>query len=194
MSILSHITGKRTTTRGSTGIYNGQNDKYLPPHRGASDGGRIPHEPVIQGGGFRARSRGGVGPGRIGYFVTVDNSEERQISPQIGTSNTNDQLIQRNRGPWMHVGYYLPPPVTEISWTAAGPARPELHMRQGGYRRWSGADNQFYEGMHSNGPAGTALTNKRILEKVQMTPPVQNPITVPRYRGQSYSQTTRVSV
>lgn len=110
-----------------------------------------------------------------------------------------DGGIRRDRGPFFEQPQYIPPPVTWISWTDAGPRRPELHMRNVTYRNLVGNSKSRYPvvdspstGMHSMGAAGTARTSQRYVTTPQMRTARQNRISPGQYAGQTYSQTTRL--
>ena len=59
-----------------------------------------------------------------------DQTSPRTLAPGLDTElarypgTVNDGQIMRDRGPFYMAPRYLPPPVTWISWTAAGPTRP----------------------------------------------------------------------
>lgn len=110
-----------------------------------------------------------------------------------------DGLIQRDRGPFYMSPRYIPPPVTWISWTAAGPTRPELHMRNASLREMVGntrsrfpVTNSPTTGMHTMGPAGVARTVDRYVTTPQMTGARIDRLAPGQYSGQTYSQTTQV--
>lgn len=53
----------------------------------------------------------------------IENSDAR-YSP-----TTNDSQILRDKTPWYPAEVYYPAGQSWVNWTAAGPVRPELHMR-----------------------------------------------------------------
>lgn len=110
-----------------------------------------------------------------------------------------DQEVLRDRGPFYAQPHYTPPPITWVNWTAAGPTRPELHMRNVTYREMVGNSMSRYPvinspttGMHTMGPAGTARTLPRYVTTPQMRGERQFRLSPGQYSGQTYSQTTRL--
>lgn len=99
--------------------------------------------------------------------------------------NQNDSQEYRNLAPWFHKSFYLPPPQGQPSWTAAGPPRLELHMGTFRLRRLSGKYGQDQEGMHSN------IVRPLLPNRSKMQAGKQNFLTIQRYTGQSYSETTK---
>lgn len=110
-----------------------------------------------------------------------------------------DAEVQRARGPWYHRGAYMPPGLSQVNWTAAGPARPELHVRQATNRLWSGNSRSRFPvvdtpttGMHTQPPAmgpGSTL-NGRYARTPQQTAARINRLSPGQYSGQTYSQIT----
>lgn len=117
-----------------------------------------------------------------------DSRNVSQIDRGFAPGDTNDKLVNKSRGPWYHRPYYIPPPIP-VNWTQAGPVRNELHMRTYTYRKESGESFQYREGMHTMVPRQNA---QKQIGKERMTSARQNRLTVQRYRGQSYSNTTKV--
>lgn len=110
-----------------------------------------------------------------------------------------DRLIRRDRGPYFQKARVIPPGNAWVSWTGAGPARPELHARNQTWRREVGSSNSRFPvvdspttGMHTMTPSTVARTLPRYVETQQMLPPRQNRLSNARYSGQTYSQTTVV--
>jgi hypothetical protein len=110
-----------------------------------------------------------------------------------------DQRVFRDRQPFYAQPHYTPPPITWISWTAAGPTRPELHMRNATWRNLAGNSKSRYPvidspttGMHTMGPAGTERTMARYVTTPQMVGERQMRLSPGQYTGQTYSQTTRI--
>lgn len=108
-----------------------------------------------------------------------------------------DGQVQKARGPWFHCGNYIPL-AEKIRWTDAGPIRPEMHFWTFAWRRGSGQYGRALEGLHTMLPAPTkykqadearrqTAPNRTIMKR-----PYQNRVTVQRYRGQSFSATTRI--
>lgn len=111
-----------------------------------------------------------------------------------------DGQIQRDRGPFYMQPRYIPPPVTWVSWTAAGPTRPELHMRNATLREMVGNTRSRFPvvpgapttGMHTMVTPGVARTVQRYVTTPQMTGARIDRLKPGQYAGQTYSQTTRV--
>ncbi len=135
----------------------------------------------------------------------------RTLAPGLETEQArypgtaNDAAILRDRRAWYPSAHYLPPPITWVNWTAAGPTRPELHMRTVDYRVMVGNSTSRYPtvpnaptgGMHTMtpaGPGGTKMTAPRYVGSglPQMTAARTDRIANARYAGQSFSQTTAV--
>lgn len=112
---------------------------------------------------------------------------EDDINRPVYSGTQNDSSIRKDRGPWWHVEDVAPYPAHR-EFTAAGPVRPELHMRTFSYRKWSGGSHQSHEGMHTQIPKQQPqlLSGKETMSRAR-----QNRLTVQVYRGQSYSQTTK---
>lgn len=134
-----------------------------------------------------------------------DTTSPRTLAPGIENDlarypgTVYDTEIIRDRGPYYQRPVYLPPPVTWISWTAAGPPRPELHMRNSTLRELVGNSasrfpvvNTPTTGMHTSTEAGVARTVPRFVETPQMTTARQFRLSPGQYSGQTYSQTTRL--
>jgi len=110
-----------------------------------------------------------------------------------------DTKVIRDRGPFYAQPTYGPPGVSWTSWTAAGPTRPELHMRNATWRNMVGNSMSRYPvvdspstGMHTMGPAGTQRTAERYVTTPQMVAERQYRLSPGQYSGQTYSQTTKV--
>jgi hypothetical protein len=110
-----------------------------------------------------------------------------------------DGLILRDRMPWFRQSRYVPPPVTWVNWTAAGPVRPELHMRQTSYRRERGTSMSRFPvmpgsptgGMHTSMPGpGVTRSVARYVQTPQMRAARTDRLQASQYSGQTYSQTT----
>jgi hypothetical protein len=109
----------------------------------------------------------------------------------------NDALIVRDRTPYFPLPRYSRPAQGWVDWTAAGPIRPELHMRCATWRPEPGASVSRFPvvdspttGLHTNPPNAVSVTVKRYVSTPQMTPGRQDRISNSRYVGQSYSETT----
>jgi hypothetical protein len=110
-----------------------------------------------------------------------------------------DGELVRDRQPFYQRPVYVPPPVTWVNWTEAGPLRPELHMRNVTWRNMVGNSKSRYPvvdtpttGMHTTGPAGVQRTVPRFVQTPQMTPARQFRLSPGQYSGQNYSQTTQL--
>lgn len=108
-----------------------------------------------------------------------------------------DGQIIRDRGPYYRQPRMEPPGNGWVNWTAAGPTRPELHMRNATMRDMVGNSRSRYPvvespttGMHTMGPSGVARTVPRYVETPQMTAARQFRLSPGQYNGQTYSQTT----
>lgn len=56
------------------------------------------------------------------------------------SGTTNDTTVTRHKSAWYPSDSYTPAGNSWVSWTAAGPARPELHMMNSTYRKMVGND------------------------------------------------------
>lgn len=135
-----------------------------------------------------------------------DTTSPRTLAPGLDTELTRypgtvfDSQIVRDRGPYFAAPRYTPPAVSWISWTAAGPLRPELNMRNTTWREMVGNSASrfpFIEGsptggMHTMGPAGVARTVQRYVTTPQMTSARIDRLSPALYASQTYSQTTRL--
>lgn len=143
-------------------------------------------------GDARNNSSGGVAP--IGPVLSRPGWQGVMVGSSIDRApgNTNDTLITRTRLYLWREPYYIPPAQAELSWTAAGPARsmPTTRFNRN-IRPIVGGSNQEYEGAHTYLPTGQQGGNQ-LKGRKSMAPGKQNNLTVQRYRGQSYSATTKV--
>lgn len=137
-------------------------------------------------GGYDTTSPRTLAPG-------IDNELARYPGTQF------DGLIVRDRGPYYQQPVYLPPANNWVSWTAAGPTRPELHIRQATLREMEGNTRSRYPvvnspstGMHTQIPSGVSRTVQRFVQTPQMTPGRNDRLRPGQYAGQTYSQTTKV--
>lgn len=110
-----------------------------------------------------------------------------------------DTEVIRDRGPWYRDPRYMPPGVSWVSWTAAGPTRPELHQRNSTMREMVGNSRSRFPvvdspstGMHTMIPSGVSRTVPRFVTTPQMTAARQYRLSPGQYSGQTYSQTTRL--
>lgn len=112
----------------------------------------------------------------------------------------NDTEIMRDRWPWYPRDRHTPPADSWVNWTAAGPRRPELHMRNVSYRKMRGNSASRFPvvmgapttGMHTMGPAGVQRTAQRYMRTPQMVPARPFRLSPGQYASQTYSQTTRL--
>ncbi len=140
------------------------------------------------------KSAGGVPPdsrvlNRPGWQGAYDGA-----STDRAPSGYNDTLVKRSRGIIYRKAYYLPPALGagELSWTAAGPIKDMPTTRfSRTLRPLVGGSNQDKEGMHTNLPTGQQQVGGQLSGKSSMVAGRQNRLSVQRYRGQSYSQTTK---
>lgn len=134
-----------------------------------------------------------------------DTTSPRTLAPGLDTELTRypgtsfDSQIVRDRGPFYARPRYVPPPVTWISWTAAGPCRPELGMRNTTWRNLVGNSRSRYPvvdspttGMHTMITPGVARTVPRYVSTPQMRGARINRLLPGQYSGQTYSQTTQL--
>lgn len=68
----------------------------------------------------------------------------------------NDTTIRRQQMPWYPMDTYTPAGDSWVNWTAAGPCRPELHMRDATYRLMQGNSRTRQLLYPEEGPAVTA--------------------------------------
>lgn len=135
----------------------------------------------------------------------IDQTSPRTLAAGLGTELTRypgdafDTEIIRDRGPFYQRALYIPPANNWVSWTAAGPTRPELHMRCTSLRNMVGNSASRYPvvdspstGMHTMGPSGVARTVNRYVTTPQMTAARYDRLRPGQYSGQTYSQTTQV--
>lgn len=113
--------------------------------------------------------------------------------------DANDTRIVRERIPWMSSGRVTGVGTGTVDWSACGPPRPELHMRNVSYRVMAGtsrtramADPRDPSiGLHSKTPTRPMGNLGRYQAGGQvMRPGRTDRLSPARYTGQSYSQTT----
>lgn len=147
--------------------------------------------------GPRRRDSSGGSPPHLVRRTLVDGMEgESTRFP--GT--VNDTLIRRDHTPWWPSDRVSPVGDSWVNWTAAGPPRPELHMRVVNLRTMEGntrtrnlpnpQDRNM--GLHTDprGPMAGKVT--RYGAKGTMQKPRQDRLLSGQYAGQSYSQTTKM--
>lgn len=111
-----------------------------------------------------------------------------------------DGAILRDRQPTIHRAYYRPAGDNWVNWTAAGPVKPTLHMRQASFREMVGNSASRFP-YNPDSPTGGLHTNvqqatPRMLKRYQATPQQRgtrtNRLAASQYYGQSYSQQTTI--
>lgn len=115
-------------------------------------------------------------------------------------AGTNDATLIRDKHPWYHRETRGAVGNGWVDWSAAGPARPELHMRAATWRPEAGASSSRFPyvegaptgGMHTMTPNSTARTAQRYVATPQMRGARVDRLSPSRYGSQSYSQTTRL--
>jgi hypothetical protein len=103
----------------------------------------------------------------------------------------NNTLFFKTRGPFFVTGNSYPIADT-IRQSEQGPERPRMRMATGNYRKWGGNSNTQFGGFHTYMDEQTAASKKQGQQKGGMKGGRMNRLTVQAYRGQSYSQSTRV--
>lgn len=94
----------------------------------------------------RRNSTGGETPEFIRRTLAAGMDSESARYP--GT--VNDTGIRRQQMPWYANAFYTPAGNSWVNWTAAGPIRPELHMRDATYRLMEG--NSATRNLQNPGP------------------------------------------
>lgn len=141
------------------------------------------------------------GHGRTAHTTTIPRGQvvggRRPIEYIEPPDKVFDTEIHKSRGPWFHTGNYIPR-ADPLRWTDAGPIRPEMHFWTFSWRRGSGQYGRALEGLHTMLPKPTkyrqgdeqrkqAAPNRTIMRR-----PMQNRLTVQKFRGQSNSQRTQI--
>jgi hypothetical protein len=134
----------------------------------------------------------------------VDVAVPRTLAPGLDNQmarypfNEGTRTV-RDRGPFFSAPRFIPPPNNWVDWTGAGPARPELHVRQATWRPEVGSSRGRFPvvdsptgGMHTMGPSAVARSYPRYVETPQMRGARINRLSPGGYSGQTYSQTTRI--
>lgn len=113
----------------------------------------------------------------------------------------NDGRIRRDHSPWYPVDNVSGVGDASVNWTACGPPRPEMHTRMVNYRVMAGTSATRFipnpmdptTGLHTRtAPIRSGNLPRIVGGAPQMRPPRQDRLTVARYTGQTYSQTTRM--
>lgn len=130
--------------------------------------------------------------------MTLAPGLETELPRYPGT--VYDTGVIRERRPFYSALARSPVGDSWVDWTAAGPARAELHMRTTEWRCEAGYGATRYPvipgsptgGRHTMTPSAVARTVPRYQETQQQTGARINRLSSSRYAGQSYSQTTAV--
>ena len=131
---------------------------------------------------------------------TIANGVDNEATRYNGA--VNDDQIQRGNTPWYPLDNMHGAGTGMVNWTAAGPPRPELHMRQQFALRVMAGTSRTRAlpspvdptiGLHSTPPKPREMGN---VQRIKAKAPTirtgrQNRLSAARYSGQSYSQTTR---
>lgn len=157
--------------------------------------------PVVRAEGIRRRgnSLGGAVADRV-RFTAGAQAAAGEGDPRYA-GNVHDSQIRRDRTPWFPTDARSGVGTVAVDWTAAGPPRPELHMRNVTVRTMAGTSRTRALaspidpriGLHSKTPT-RAHGN---LERFKAGQPAMRAgrtdrLSPARYTGQSYSQTTLV--
>lgn len=155
-------------------------------------------EPVpFPRGGRRGNSAGGRPVERPGR--SVGNQAAAWMDDPRFYGATQDTTIRRDRTPWYPNKARSGVGTVAVDWTMAGPARPELHMRNVTVRIMAGNSRTRAlanpqdprQGLHSAGIVKPSGNLGRIRAGGQQIRPGRTDrLSAARYRGQSYSQTT----
>lgn len=97
----------------------------------------------------------------------------------------------KTRGPFFTTGNSYPIADT-IRSSEIPPIRPSMRMATGSYRQWGGNTNTHFKGYHTYLAEVNETAKSQGTQKGGMRAARQNRLTIQRYRGQTYSQTTQV--
>lgn len=151
---------------------------------------RLPYARIPYDQRTLRRGDAGGGPPAIGRVRGGRPPVELVQGPAV--ANRSMETETRMRGAYWRTGNYIPAR-DPLRWTEAGPIRPDMHMATYTYRRWSGGSHSDREGLHTGTPVPlTAARGKGSGKPRTMARPRRSALTVQRYRGQTYSATTRV--
>lgn len=164
----------------------------VPVHSALAWRQRTP--PPLDRSGRRGQPTGGID---IPAPMTLARGLE---DDQTFTASIGEVGIIRDHTPYIERPRYTPPASGWVSWTDAGPARGDLHMRVVNYRREAGSWSARFPvvaesptgGMHSMTPSAASRTIARYDARPQMTVPPRERLANAQYSGQTYSQTTTV--
>lgn len=139
----------------------------------------------------------GESTGGIAHQPAILNRPERQNFNEMnreGTSAGNDTLIKRIRMYVYRNANAIPAGLGagNLNWTAAGPAKsmPTTRFNRN-VRPLVGGGHRDMWGQHTDIISG-AQSGNQLLGRSRMVPARVNRLTVQKYRGQSYSQTTQI--
>lgn len=144
--------------------------------------------------------RRGPSTGGIDRFMPITAAPGIVDERARDNATSNDGRIVRDRIPYLDHDRFIPPAQGWVDWTGAGPARPELHMRQMTYRRESGSSRSRFPtvadsptgGLHTMTPGTVQRTVPRFVQTPQMRSSPYDRLSPGQYSGQTYSQTTTV--
>lgn len=123
-------------------------------------------------------------------FPRVYSNPEPTVDRYRG--NTNDDQIVKNKSPWMHRGYGIPAGTGagDFDQKTSGPAPITLRLNTFTYRQEVGDAHRDTTGMHTimpKDPTRSLGSNKpRVMVQGRT-----NLLTTVRFRGQTYSETTK---
>jgi hypothetical protein len=142
-------------------------------------------------------SRGGANG--VLFRRTLAPGMDNEMTRYPGTAN--DTTIQRDKTAWYPTDNLLGTASGWYNWTAAGPARPELHMRDVTMRIMQGTSRSRNlqnpldptTGLHSMPTPGAVGPYQRFLnpKNPRMRKPRVDRLADSQFSGQSYSATTR---
>lgn len=126
------------------------------------------------------------GPPQRGRLVRTQRS-----APNLNTVEDNAEQT-RMRGPYWTIGNVIPL-ADPIRASEQGPERPRMHMNTMEFRRWMGTSNTRFAGGHTYLDAQyTDSLMGGASKKGGMRGTRMDRLTMQQYRGQTYSQSTRV--
>ena len=168
-----NVGGDLDQSSGGTPWVGGRGSQRLPYNRGnpTSRTGLKPSNP-------RSRQDAFTGEAMV---------NRRSMSVQdLDPMQTLDDGITKQKDAWWQHSNQSPLPINFGNWPAAGPVSPTLRLKTFTWRRVPfGRRNT---GMHTN----IAFSPRTLPGRDKMVARQQNRLTVARFRGQSFSQTTQV--
>jgi hypothetical protein len=142
------------------------------------------------------------GPAAGGYDFAPGRTLARGYEDELAREDAgyNDRLLMRDRWPWYHREERSGVGNGWVDWSAAGPPRPELHMRNATWRPEAGSSSSRFPyvpgsptgGMHTMHRPGVARTMPRYVTTPQMRGVRTDRLTASRSGSRTYSQTTRM--